>query len=81
MARPRNQHPSVSITITATPKLVHYLEDIVQEEGYGATPSEIARNLVWRGIEELIAKGIITQRRGPADRIQGRKKKGTRRSK
>ncbi len=51
------------ITITSTPKLASYLNDLVDEEGYGKTPSEVARTLVWRGIEELIKAGILDRRK------------------
>ncbi|MEA2624156.1 MAG: hypothetical protein QOD06_201 [Candidatus Binatota bacterium] len=65
MPRPPNPFKATKVAITGTPKLLRYLEDLVSEEGYGNTPSEVARNLVWRGIEELISRGVLTRRRGP----------------
>lgn len=73
MARPKNRQPSVKITITATPKLARYLEDLIEVEGYGASRGEVARNLVWRLIEDLISKGIIEQRRGSIEQDRKRK--------
>jgi hypothetical protein len=64
MSRPKNSTPSVRITLTGSPKLRRYLEDLVEEEGYGKTPPTVALNLVWRGIEELIAKGVLEKRPG-----------------
>lgn len=66
MPRPRNPHPPNRVVITGTPKLGLYLGDLVREEGYGATPAEVARTLVWRAIEELIARGVLSRRSGPA---------------
>jgi hypothetical protein len=63
MGRPKNSVASVKVTITATPRLKVYLEDLVNEEGYGSSTSEVARTLVWRGIEDLIHKGVIDRRR------------------
>lgn len=65
--RPKNRHKSVEVPITATPKLVAYLEALVREEGYGTSKAEVARNLCWRMIEVLISKGILTQIRGPLE--------------
>lgn len=64
VGRPKNRTPSERITITGSPKLRQYLEDLVVEEGYGKTAPGVARTLIWRGIEELIAKGVLDRRRG-----------------
>lgn len=61
--RPKNRHKSVLVTITGTPKLAAYLDDLVAEEGYGHSGAEVARTLVWRGIEELISKGVLDRRK------------------
>lgn len=65
MARPPNTLSSVKITITTTPKLALYLSDLVTEEGYGANPSEVARTLIWRALEDLMERNILDRRRGP----------------
>jgi hypothetical protein len=61
--RPRNRHKSVPVTITGTPKLAAYLDALVREEGYGTSRASVAGNLVWRGIEDLISKGVLDRRR------------------
>lgn len=61
MARPKNKYPSVEVPITASPKLVAYLEALIAEEGYGSTKAEVARNLCWRMVEQLIRDGILTK--------------------
>lgn len=55
-----------TIQIKKTPKLMAYLEKLVEEEGYGTDPTKVANTLVWRGIEELISKGILDRVKGPA---------------
>lgn len=67
MPRPRNTTKSIKVTVTASPRLRDYLSDLVAEEGYGATPAEVAKTLIWRGIEELIYKGVIGRRTGAID--------------
>jgi hypothetical protein len=68
MGRPKNSQRSIEVTITASPKLGAYLDDLCREEGYGNSRAEIARNLVWRAIEDLIGKRIARFRAwGPAD--------------
>jgi hypothetical protein len=63
MARPKNAIASVKITVTASPRMRDYLADLVKEEGYGSSVSEVARTLVWRGIEDLLVKQIISRKR------------------
>jgi hypothetical protein len=62
--RPRNRYKSIPIRITATPKLAAYLDDLIREEGYGNGRAEVARTLVWRGIEDLVDKRILDRRKG-----------------
>ena len=66
MPRPKNRVPSEKVVITGTPKLATYLRDLVVEEGYGSTPAEVARTLVWRGIEDLIHRRVLTRRKSRA---------------
>jgi len=63
MPRPKNRLPPAKVVITGTPKLATYLRDLVVEEGYGNTPAEVARTLLWRGIEDLIHRGVLTRRK------------------
>lgn len=64
MARPKNKHEPVRITITGTPKLAQYLDDLILEEGYGNSRGTVAQSLVWRGLEQLIAAGVLDRRKG-----------------
>lgn len=56
-----------NINIPTTPKLRNYLWDLAEEEGYGKDVTDIARTLIYRAIEELIAKGVLTRRPGKVD--------------
>lgn len=64
MPRPINPHETKAVKITVTPKLWAYLGDLRLEEGYGNSRAEVALTLVWRGIEELVSRGVITRRKG-----------------
>jgi hypothetical protein len=44
-----------------TPKLLAYFEALIDEEGFGETRPEVAENLCWRMIEELIRAGTLTR--------------------
>lgn len=62
--RPKNAIPTSTLAIRITPKLKRYLDDLVLEEGYGGSPPDVARTLLWRAIEDLVAKGILDRRAG-----------------
>lgn len=62
--RPENPHPTKPVKLTVTPKLWAYLGDLKREEGYGNSRGEVALRLVWRGIEDLVARGVLTRRAG-----------------
>lgn len=63
MARPRNSHPTTSVPISATPKLLKYLDDLVKEEAYGNSRAEVAKSFVWQVIQDLISKGVLDRRK------------------
>lgn len=74
--RPKNQHEPVKVTITATPKLALYLDDLVAEEGYGNSRAEVARNLVWSAIRELLSKHLLDRRKSTGRRSRARQGAG-----
>ena len=61
--RPKNRHKSVAVTITVTPKLIQYLDDLVDEEGFGNSRAEVAKNFVWTEINRLISVGNLDRRK------------------
>jgi hypothetical protein len=63
--RPPNKHKPIEVPITATPKLVAYLDALIDEEGYGNSRAEVARTLCWRMIEQLTAGSTLKQIHGP----------------
>jgi len=64
MGRKANKIPTITVPISATPKLLQYLDDLIGEEGYGTSRAGVAKNLVWRTIEDLIHKGILDRHKG-----------------
>lgn len=58
MARPTLDYTPTKVVIPASPKLVAYLDMLVEKEAYGASRPEVAKTACWRLIEEL-QKGQI----------------------
>lgn len=63
--RPKNRHSPIEVRMKATPKLIAYFEALIEEEGFGRSRPDVAENLCWRMIEELIRGGTLTRIRGP----------------
>lgn len=64
MARPKLPYTPISVTIRASPKLAAYLDLVIDEEGHGNSRPAVAESLVWRGIEELISRGVLNRIEG-----------------
>jgi hypothetical protein len=62
MGRQPKSQASDSIEFAAPPKLVAYLDDLVDLEGFGNSRAEVARNFVWNEVNELIKAGRLKQR-------------------
>ena len=78
MARPKLPYTPTNVVIRASPKLAAYLDDIKAEEGHGNSRPAIAESLIWRGIEDLISKGIIDRRKGQPPPITAEANRGRR---
>ena len=63
--RPKNPQPITKVPISATPKLLQHLDNLIKEEAYGNSRAGVAQSLVWRMIEELISKGVLPRQKGP----------------
>ncbi|WP_038166023.1 hypothetical protein [Verrucomicrobium sp. BvORR106] len=60
MARPANTVETVSMTISVTPQLKHYLEVLsVQGIFGGGSPQDVAKHLLNNSIQELVLKGLL----------------------
>lgn len=59
MAKPRNPVRSEKFTITTTPRVRLYLEQLVATGLYGKNAAEAADRLLSRGIEALIKDGTL----------------------
>ena len=64
VGRPRNRHKTITVAITVTTKLVQYLDDLINEEGFGNSRAEIAKNFVWKEINRLISTGNLDRHKG-----------------
>lgn len=60
--RPAKTKPTKAVPISATPKLLQYLDDLVAMEGYGTSRAEVARSFVWREVNRLIEVGRLKPR-------------------
>ncbi len=54
-----NGHHQKSVVVSASPKLVKYLDTLVGTGLYGSTRNEVATRLVTSGIETLIERGAV----------------------
>lgn len=59
MARPKNAESSITVELSVSPKLVAYLDELKDMEGFGSNRSEIIRGFVWNEVNALIAAGRL----------------------
>jgi hypothetical protein len=57
--RPKSEVETTPIEFKATPKLVQYLDALKDDEGFGNSRAEIARNFVWKEVNRLIEVGRL----------------------
>jgi hypothetical protein len=63
MARKPNSIKTAPITISTTPPIVGYLEELVDTGFYGKTPADAAERLVGNSIQSLIRDGTLLKLR------------------
>lgn len=59
MPRLPNRHRTERITLSVTPQVKDYLKRLVDRGLYGKTETEVAYNMVTRGIESVIERGHL----------------------
>ena len=59
MARPRNTAETVTITLSTTPQVKHYLEELLAEGLYGKNVAEAAERLIAEKIRELRKESLV----------------------
>ena len=59
MPRKPNLHKTERVTINVTPQIRDYLQRLVERGLYGKTPTEVAQNMVARGIESVVERGHL----------------------
>lgn len=71
MAKPPNQLESVKLTITTTPHVRRYLEELVEGGFHGKNAPEAAERLLARSLETMVADGRLKA----SKTLKGRKRK------
>lgn len=56
--------PGQSVQFDLTTKMAAYINDIMDEEGFGNQPTTVVQNVFWEGVRTLIDRGSITRRPG-----------------
>ncbi len=64
MAKKR-ANPEQSVQWKLDAKQATYVNDIMDEGGFGNQPATVVQNVFWEGIRSLISRGLITRREGP----------------
>ncbi len=59
MGRPKNTHETMQVEFVASEKLIHYLDELQREDGFGSSRAEIARNFVWKEVNRLLETGRL----------------------
>jgi len=62
VGRPKGEKKTKAVPVNATPKLLAYLDELVDMEGFGNSRAEVARNFVWKEVNQLIADGRLKSR-------------------
>ncbi|HEY4761342.1 MAG TPA: hypothetical protein VIH42_12235 [Thermoguttaceae bacterium] len=57
-----------SIQFDLTAKMAAYVNDLMDEEGFGNQPASIVQAVFWEGIRALIDKNSITRRPGKIEK-------------
>jgi len=63
MARPANTVESLSMTITVTPQVKQYLEDLVLKGTHGQSAAEVVRTMVNNTVRQLISTKELDERK------------------
>lgn len=64
MPRSPNARPTQRMSISITPQIRAYLRRLVERGLYGKTETEVAANMVARGIESVIERGHLDHPNG-----------------
>jgi hypothetical protein len=60
--RPKAEEPPIPIEVSCEPKLVAYLDELVQMQGFGTSRPAVARAFIWKEIHRLIEVNRLKQR-------------------
>jgi len=59
VGRPKNEKPSKKVEPRLPPQAFSNLERLVQMGTYGSNPTEVARYLILRELDDLIRAGVL----------------------
>lgn len=62
MARPKSKEVGIPIEVSMPPKLLAYLDELRDMEGFGLSRSEIIRGFVWKEVNRLIEVNRLKQK-------------------
>ena len=64
MAREKSKNETTKVQATISQQMATYLDQLVDAGTYGNSPSEVARYLIQRGLDDLLRNGVIEKPRG-----------------
>jgi hypothetical protein len=62
MARPKNEEDKITTELQLSVKLVEYLDELKEKQGFGETRQEIIKNFVWDRINRLILEKRLKEK-------------------
>jgi hypothetical protein len=62
MARPRNEEDKITVELQLSVKLVGYLDELKDKQGFGETRQEILKNFAWESINKLILEKRLKEK-------------------
>ncbi|MCB1228021.1 MAG: hypothetical protein KDK99_19605 [Verrucomicrobiales bacterium] len=63
MARPSNNFDSTSLTISVTPQIKVYLEDLTTKGTFGCSAQEAVRFILSKAIDDMLNTGALERRK------------------
>lgn len=57
--RPRNEEPTKKVEPRLSPKAYAQLQRLVEIGNYGSTPTEVAKYLIQRELDDLLRSGVL----------------------
>jgi hypothetical protein len=62
MGRPKNEEDKITVELQLPAKLVGYLDELKEKQGFGETRQEIIKNFAWDRINQLILEKRLKEK-------------------